>query len=318
MPQDASKQNLSLQPLRSSLLYHVEEAPENRQSVVTAAPEGDLRTQKLKKKQRKAGLQPNLDRHVAVSKPTDKEKSSRRAAAEAVLAVQLSGDVHPGTSKPVSREPAESPPADSQPAEAGRLGTVAPVTADNNKAAMRISKSVRGRAPSLRFQSYFLHNLNGIFYGTAGGRGPAHKEVSGGKGGSLLDRMAAKLHGAQFRWLNEQLYTLDGEAALGLMHEQPQLFTQYHEVNMRIFLVVLVQIEAMHMVKADMRRDADCLHLEHFPRQNSVIIWVLEVQLMNSRLDRGFGGCSLKFMTGSCLLPVPAACACHALYEFGA
>ena len=85
--------------------------------------------------------------------------------------------------------------------------------------------------------------------------------MSGRKGGSLLDRMAAKLHGAQFRWLNEQLYTLDGEAALGLMREQPQLFTQYHEVVMCKFFIVLLQKKSMHMLKADFRRHADCLHL---------------------------------------------------------
>ena len=115
------------------------------QSVATATPEGDLRTQKPKKKQRKADIQPNLDGHNAVSKPADNEKSSRRAAAETLLAVQLSGDIDTIISKPLrGRAPAESPPA-----EAGRQGTVARVTADDGGAATRTSKLVRGRAPFL-------------------------------------------------------------------------------------------------------------------------------------------------------------------------
>ncbi|ORZ30765.1 methyltransferase-domain-containing protein [Catenaria anguillulae PL171] len=40
--------------------------------------------------------------------------------------------------------------------------------------------------------------------------------------------MQRKLEGAQFRWLNEQLYTIDGKAALELMQQQPHLFDLYH------------------------------------------------------------------------------------------
>ena len=61
-------------------------------------------------------------------------------------------------------------------------------------------------------------------------RGQSAKGPSRGKPG-LMEQMASKLQGSRFRWLNEQLYTSDGEAAFQLMQEQPQLFTQYHEVR---------------------------------------------------------------------------------------
>ncbi|KAJ1502394.1 25S rRNA (adenine645-N1)-methyltransferase, partial [Coelomomyces lativittatus] len=45
----------------------------------------------------------------------------------------------------------------------------------------------------------------------------------------LQQSMASKLKGAQFRWLNEQLYTLDSDAALKLIQSDPALFDIYHE-----------------------------------------------------------------------------------------
>ncbi|KAI8050889.1 methyltransferase-domain-containing protein, partial [Syncephalis plumigaleata] len=45
----------------------------------------------------------------------------------------------------------------------------------------------------------------------------------------LQQQMKKKLHGARFRWLNEQLYTTSGDTSFKLFSEQPELFEQYHE-----------------------------------------------------------------------------------------
>lgn len=45
----------------------------------------------------------------------------------------------------------------------------------------------------------------------------------------LQQKMMAKLSGSRFRWINEQLYTIDSESALKLMKEQPSLFDEYHQ-----------------------------------------------------------------------------------------
>ncbi|KAI9221969.1 methyltransferase-domain-containing protein [Blastocladiella britannica] len=44
----------------------------------------------------------------------------------------------------------------------------------------------------------------------------------------LQQQMQRKLEGSQFRWLNEQLYTIAGKEALELMSQQPHLFDLYH------------------------------------------------------------------------------------------
>lgn len=59
----------------------------------------------------------------------------------------------------------------------------------------------------------------------------ARAGASGRKEDGLLSKMRTKLAGSQFRWLNEQLYTCPGTQAFELMQDQPQLFTQYHEVQ---------------------------------------------------------------------------------------
>jgi ribosomal RNA-processing protein 8 len=41
----------------------------------------------------------------------------------------------------------------------------------------------------------------------------------------LQQKMQKKLSGAQFRWINEQLYTMESSLALDLMKEKPELFT---------------------------------------------------------------------------------------------
>ncbi|ORX49490.1 hypothetical protein DM01DRAFT_1106006 [Hesseltinella vesiculosa] len=42
-------------------------------------------------------------------------------------------------------------------------------------------------------------------------------------------KMKEKLSGARFRWLNEKLYTTEGNEAFGLFQEKPELFDEYHE-----------------------------------------------------------------------------------------
>jgi len=46
---------------------------------------------------------------------------------------------------------------------------------------------------------------------------------------SLQSKMQDKLEGAQFRWINEQLYTIDGKEALRIFQENPELFEVYHK-----------------------------------------------------------------------------------------
>ena len=44
------------------------------------------------------------------------------------------------------------------------------------------------------------------------------------KSNEKLDRMTKKLKGAQFRWLNEKLYTQDGKDSFKEFQKDPQLF----------------------------------------------------------------------------------------------
>lgn len=45
----------------------------------------------------------------------------------------------------------------------------------------------------------------------------------------LQQKMAQKLSGARFRWINEKLYTSTGSDALNLIKEQPRMFEEYHD-----------------------------------------------------------------------------------------
>lgn len=45
----------------------------------------------------------------------------------------------------------------------------------------------------------------------------------------LQRKMAAKLSGARFRWINEKLYTTTGQDALALVAAQPGIFKEYHD-----------------------------------------------------------------------------------------
>lgn len=51
----------------------------------------------------------------------------------------------------------------------------------------------------------------------------------GGGGGKLAQRMSAQLSGAQFRYINEQLYTRPSAEAVTLFADEPRLFDAYHE-----------------------------------------------------------------------------------------
>lgn len=44
----------------------------------------------------------------------------------------------------------------------------------------------------------------------------------------LQQKMAAKLSGARFRWINERLYTTTGADALKLISDKPDMFEEYH------------------------------------------------------------------------------------------
>ncbi|SAL96633.1 hypothetical protein [Absidia glauca] len=46
---------------------------------------------------------------------------------------------------------------------------------------------------------------------------------------ALQLKMKDKLSGARFRWLNEKLYTTEGNEAYTLFQEKPELFDEYHE-----------------------------------------------------------------------------------------
>eukprot|EP00322_Chrysochromulina_rotalis_P002028 CAMPEP_0115853194 /NCGR_PEP_ID=MMETSP0287-20121206/13379_1 /TAXON_ID=412157 /ORGANISM="Chrysochromulina rotalis, Strain UIO044" /LENGTH=301 /DNA_ID=CAMNT_0003307265 /DNA_START=67 /DNA_END=972 /DNA_ORIENTATION=+ len=50
-----------------------------------------------------------------------------------------------------------------------------------------------------------------------------------GSSSSLQSKMSAQLAGAQFRYINEQLYTQPSEDAVALFREEPRLYEVYHE-----------------------------------------------------------------------------------------
>jgi ubiquinone/menaquinone biosynthesis C-methylase UbiE len=41
--------------------------------------------------------------------------------------------------------------------------------------------------------------------------------------------MTARLKSGKFRWINEKLYTVDGQSAYELFQKNPELFSEYHE-----------------------------------------------------------------------------------------
>ena len=61
---------------------------------------------------------------------------------------------------------------------------------------------------------------------------PQHKVLGESKKQSsspnYISKFQKKLDGARFRWINEQLYTMQGKDALALFEEDPNLFNVYH------------------------------------------------------------------------------------------
>jgi hypothetical protein len=49
------------------------------------------------------------------------------------------------------------------------------------------------------------------------------------KTATLSDQFSSKLKGAQFRWLNEQLYTTKGSTSFEMFQKEPELFDTYHD-----------------------------------------------------------------------------------------
>lgn len=49
------------------------------------------------------------------------------------------------------------------------------------------------------------------------------------KSSALADKVAKKMSGARFRWINEKLYTCTSTDAVKLFSEDPHLFTLYHQ-----------------------------------------------------------------------------------------
>jgi len=47
----------------------------------------------------------------------------------------------------------------------------------------------------------------------------------------LQQKFKKKLAGAQFRWINEQLYTLDSKSAYKLINDKPELFSIVSKIN---------------------------------------------------------------------------------------
>ena len=55
------------------------------------------------------------------------------------------------------------------------------------------------------------------------------KKIKESKSSVLADKVAKKMSGARFRWINEKLYTCTSTDAVKFFSEDPQLFTLYHE-----------------------------------------------------------------------------------------
>ena len=107
----------------------------------------------------------------------------------------------------------------------------------DKESGQRPGEQLRGTAKGQKSRAAGLPTQPLRSAGQAGnGRATSGNQVAGAgasrqKEDGLLGKMRAKLAGSQFRWLNEQLYTCPGSQAFELMQEQPQLFTQYHEVR---------------------------------------------------------------------------------------
>ena len=81
------------------------------------------------------------------------------------------------------------------------------------------------------------------------------------KSTKLRSKMASKMEGARFRWINEQLYTTTGNDAKKLFQNEPELFSVYHQgfatqvskwpINPLDHVIEYVTSLPRHMVIAD-------------------------------------------------------------------
>ena len=97
-----------------------------------------------------------------------------------------------------------------------------PNTTNNGK---RSSKK-RGRNHGTNNSSNSSRELAPGAGGTASSA--LRKKQRRSKESSLSDQFSSKLKGAQFRWLNEQLYTTDGKSSFDMFQKEPELFDVYH------------------------------------------------------------------------------------------
>ena len=86
-------------------------------------------------------------------------------------------------------------------------------------------------------------------------------EFSTPKSSKLHSKMASKMEGARFRWINEQLYTTTGDEAKKLFQNEPKLFSVYHQgfatqvskwpINPLDHVIEYIKSLPYHMVIAD-------------------------------------------------------------------
>ena len=89
----------------------------------------------------------------------------------------------------------------------------------------------------------------------------AAPEFSTPKSSKLHSKMASKMEGARFRWINEQLYTTTGDEAKKLFQNEPKLFSVYHQgfatqvskwpINPLDHVIEYVKSLPLHMAIAD-------------------------------------------------------------------
>ena len=88
------------------------------------------------------------------------------------------------------------------------------------------------RSSKKRGRNHGTNNSSSSSRERAGAGGTAssalRKKQRRSKESSLSDQFSSKLKGAQFRWLNEQLYTTDGKSSFDMFQKEPELFDVYH------------------------------------------------------------------------------------------
>ena len=101
----------------------------------------------------------------------------------------------------------------------------------NNKTHKR-NKQQHNKQSSSHSNKRKQHHGTETDHGTTKSGGTAssalRKKQRRNKSTSLSDQFSSKLKGAQFRWLNEQLYTTAGSASFEMFQKEPELFDTYH------------------------------------------------------------------------------------------